>query len=107
MSEPVQPVIVTAYFEPVAGKRDDLIAVLGEIIPRVHAEAGCELYAIHDAPDGSIVMLEKWTSAADLDAHAAGEVLVDLGVALEGLLTEPVRVVRLVPLPFGDQRGAL
>lgn len=103
----MNPVVVTAYFEPVAGKRDALVAVLGDIIPRVHEEQGCELYAIHDAPDGSIVMIEKWTTAADLDAHAAGDVVADLGPALDGLLAEPVRVVRLDPLPVGDERGVL
>lgn len=103
----MQPVIVTAYFFPVEGKRDAVIEVLGDFIPQVHAESGCELYAIHDAPDGSIVMLEKWTTAADLDAHAVGTVIQGLQAALDGLLTEPARVTRLDPLPVGDARGAL
>ncbi|MBC7297380.1 MAG: antibiotic biosynthesis monooxygenase [Demequina sp.] len=103
----MNPVVVTAYFEPAAGKRDALVDVLGEFIPRVHEEHGCELYAIHDAPDGSIVMIEKWTAAADLEAHAAGAVVADLNAALEGLLAEPIRVVSLEPLPFGDARGSL
>lgn len=107
MSEAMSPVIVTAYFQPAAGKRDALVEVLGEFIPRVHQEQGCERYAIHDAPDGSIVMIEKWTTAGDLEAHAAGAVVGDLNAALGGLLAEPVRVVSLEPLPIGDSRGAL
>ncbi len=107
MREVMSPVIVTAYFEPATGQRDALVKVLHEFIPRVHAEQGCELYAIHDAPDGSIVMIEKWTTAEDLDAHTEGDVVAELRPALEGLLAEAVRVVRLDPLPVGDGRGAL
>ena len=107
MSEAMNPVIVTAYFEPASGKKDALVEVLGEFIPRVHAEQGCELYAIHDAPDGSIVMIEKWTTLADLEAHAAGAVVAELNVALQDKLAEPVRVVQLEPLPIGEARGSL
>ena len=63
------PVVVTAYFYPRSDVRDQVLAALQPAIAAVHEEDGCELYAIHDAPDGSIVMLEKWTSAELLDAH--------------------------------------
>src|SRR5690349_10482456 len=54
------PVIVTAYFYPRPEARAQVLAALQPAIAAVHEEDGCELYAIHDAPDGSIVMLEKW-----------------------------------------------
>jgi len=107
MSETMNPVIVTAYFEPADGEKEALLEVLGEFIPRVHEEQGCELYAIHDAPDGSIVMIEKWTTLADLEAHGAGAVIAELNVALQGKLAGPPRVVKLEPLPVGGTRGAL
>ena len=67
-----------------------------------HAVAGL------DAPDGSIVMIEKWTSAELLDAHGAGQPVADLNVANDGLLASPVEVTRLVPIPVGDAvKGAL
>ena len=65
-------VVVTAVFHPVAGREAELVAALRVTIPAVHEEQGCCLYAIHDADDGTITMLEKWTSREDLDAHAAG-----------------------------------
>jgi quinol monooxygenase YgiN len=106
-SEVMNPGVMTAYYEPAAGKRDALVEVLAEIIPRVHAERGCQFYAVHDAPDGSIVLIAKWATLADFEAHATGEVVAEQNRALEGLLAEPVRVVRLEPLPLGDARGSL
>lgn len=103
-----EPVVVTAYFYPRAEAREQVLAALEPAITGVHAEDGCELYAIHDAPDGSIVMLEKWTSAELLDAHGQGEPVKQLTAALDGLLERPVAVTRLVPLPVGQPgKGAL
>ena len=85
-----------------------MLTALQPAIAAVHEEEGCELYAIHDAPDGSIVMLEKWTSAELLDAHGDGEAVARLTADLDGLLERPVAVTRLVPVPVGQPaKGAL
>ena len=107
MSDATVPVIVTAYFFPRPDARDQVIAALEPAIAGVHEEDGCELYAIHDAPDGTIVMLEKWTSVELLDAHGGGEPVRQLAAALDGLLERPVEVTRLVPLPSGMRPRAL
>ena len=108
MSDTTTPVVVTAYFYPRPAAREQVLAALGPAIAAVHDEDGCELYAIHDAPDGSIVMLEKWTSAELLDAHGQGEPVATLNAALDGLLARPVEVTRLVPRPVGaPAKGAL
>ena len=65
-------IVVTAIFHPADGSRDAVLAALEPAIAAVHGEPGCLLYAIHDAPDGSIVMIEKWESVALLDAHGKG-----------------------------------
>ena len=101
-------VVVTAMFFPRAGQRDRVIAALRPAIAEVHQEEGCILYAIHDAPDGRIVMLEKWESAAVLEAHAIGEPVRRLNASLEGLLEKPTEVTVLTPLPAGtESQGAL
>lgn len=103
-----QPVVVTAVFRPAPGEREAVLAALGVAIPKVHREPGCELYAIHDAPDGAIVMLEKWSSVEELDAHGGSEAILEMRAALAGRLLGPVEVVRLAPIPVGDaDRGAL
>ncbi|PPH07923.1 antibiotic biosynthesis monooxygenase [Rathayibacter sp. AY1C1] len=98
------PVVVTAIFTPAEGQCDALVAALSTAIAEVHEEEGCELYAIHDSPDGTIVMLEKWTSGDLLDAHGAGEPVVRLNAAIRGLVAHPPVVTRLVPIPAGTSR---
>lgn len=95
------PVIVTAVFTPTEGRKDDLVAALAATIPGVHAEKGCELYAIHDAADGTITMLEKWTTRDDLAAHAAGSATAALNAVIEGLIAQPVLVTTMDPIPTG------
>ena len=100
--------VVTAIFQPVPGKRDLVLAAMEEVIPRVHAEAGCELYAIHEQHDGTIVMIEKWESPELLDAHGAGAPVAAFQARLDGLLSSPVVVTRMTAIPIGDAtKGAL
>jgi len=102
------PVVVLAYFRPAPGQRDQVVAALQPAISAVHEESGCELYAIHDAPDGTIVMIEKWTSVGELDEHGSAEAVRELNAALDGLLASPVEVVRLSPVPAGTvEQGQL
>lgn len=101
-------VIVTAVFHPRDGAKNELIAALREGIPGVHAERGCELYAIHDAEDGTITMLEKWTSREDLDAHSAGSAVARLQSLTKDHLASPVVVTLMTPIPAGTtEQGIL
>jgi quinol monooxygenase YgiN len=95
-------VVVTAVFTPVAGRREDLRAAIEGALPDVHAEDGCLLYALHDAADGTLVLIEKWESQELLDAHSTGEPVKRLRAAIDGLVDGPAAVVTMVPLPAGD-----
>ncbi|KQX08138.1 MULTISPECIES: putative quinol monooxygenase [unclassified Leifsonia] len=94
-------VVVTAVFHPRVGQHDTLVAALRERIPAVHAEKGCRLYAIHDAEDGTVTMLEKWDSRADLDAHATGSAVAALDAAVGGFLARPTPVTLMTPIAAG------
>ncbi|HJV98798.1 MAG TPA: putative quinol monooxygenase [Arthrobacter sp.] len=94
-------VIVTAVFTPKDGAFTQVAAALSPAIAEVHEEPGCQLYAIHEAPNGQIIMIEKWESAELLDAHGEGEPVKRLNASLEGLLAAPVEVTRLSPIPAG------
>jgi quinol monooxygenase YgiN len=73
----------------------------------VHAEPGCELYALHEG-GGEFVMVERWASRDALAAHGKAEALTALGAALTGKVTGPPEVRRLAAVPAGDaERGAL
>lgn len=101
-------VIVTAVFYPAEGKKQQLAEAMRRGIEAVHGEQGCELYSIHDAEDGTITMIEKWTSVEDLDAHSVGEAVATLNADIEGFIEKPTLVTRMTPLPAGTaEQGAL
>jgi quinol monooxygenase YgiN len=101
-------VVVTAVFQPVEGRKQELIDALTASIPAVHDEEGCRLYAIHDAEDGTITMIEKWDSREALAAHSTGAAVKALGAAVAGLVAGPTTVTRMDPLPAGTaEQGRL
>jgi quinol monooxygenase YgiN len=104
----VPAVVVTAVFQPAPDRKDELVAALRASIPAVHEEEGCQLYAIHDAEDGTITMIEKWDSREALAAHAAGSAVKALGAAVAGLVAGPATVTTMDPLPAGTpEQGEL
>jgi quinol monooxygenase YgiN len=99
-------VVVVATLTPKAGQQDAVRAALLAAVPEVHAEPGCELYALHEEGD-RFVFVEKWASEEALAVHSRGEALARLGAALRGLTEGPSDVRRLTPLPAGDGKGAV
>jgi quinol monooxygenase YgiN len=91
---------VVAMQTPKPGRLQDVLDAFAAVSPRVHEEAGCELYAAHT--DGTVcIMVERWTTQADLDAHAAGAPLAQL-IALWGdALEKPYDVWVLENVPLG------
>src|SRR3954467_6089424 len=101
-------IVVTAVFHPAEGRQAELIDALRASIPAVHQEQGCRPYAIHNAEDGTITMIEKWDSQEDLDAHATGSAVKDLQDAVAGLVAKPTTVTTMTPLPAGTtEKGEL
>ncbi|EPR75255.1 hypothetical protein ADILRU_2396 [Leifsonia rubra CMS 76R] len=100
--------IVTATFHLRLESREIVLDALRTAIAAVHEESGCELYAIHEAADGSLVMIEKWESAELLDAHGSSPAVAALGTAIGEHLIAPVEVVRMTAIPMGALvQGAL
>ena len=91
-------VVVTAVFQPKPGKQKEA----------VHTEKGCELYAIHDAEDGTVTMIEKWTTVEDLDVHGDSDQVKILRTDIADLIEGPATVTRMTPIPAGTEaQGAL
>ncbi|MFV0251798.1 MAG: putative quinol monooxygenase [Beutenbergiaceae bacterium] len=97
-------VVVTAVFQPKEGAREALKDAIVAGIPAVHDEPGCELYSIHDAEDGTLVMLEKWTSAQDLQAHSEGSAVAALTELIGPHMAAPPVVTTMVAIPAGTQQ---
>lgn len=101
-------IVVIARLFPKPGRTADLLAALEAASPAIHAEPGCELYAGHEAPDGTIVMIEKWATQADLDAHMTSPAVLAYREARAPFEAERPQLEILLPRPYGDPaRGAL
>lgn len=100
------PVIV-AIITPKPDQMDAAAEVFTEVIPQVHDEPGCALYALHRSKD-KLVMIEKWESSEALAAHGRGPALAELGKRLGDLTAEPMQLMMLEPVPAGvPAKGAL
>jgi quinol monooxygenase YgiN len=100
-------VVVVAIIVPLAEHRDEVIAAFKETITQVHDEDGCELYALHEAPD-RLIMIEKWASRDALRVHSTSPALTAMGPKLAGKVAGPPEIVVLNQLPTGDlSKGAL
>lgn len=94
------PVLV-ATITPKPDQFDAVEAVLRELIPSVHAEDGCECYALHRGPD-RLVFVEKWRDMAALGAHGSGPSIKAMNERLAGLVTGRPDVQVLEAVPAGD-----
>jgi quinol monooxygenase YgiN len=102
-------VIVIATLFPVAEHRGEVIAAIETAEEKVHAsDDDCLLYALHEGPDGRLVMIEKYTSMEALKAHGKSAELAELAAALDGKLTQPMDLQVLAPHSAGSpEKGAL
>jgi quinol monooxygenase YgiN len=102
-------VIVIATLFPVPEHRGEVIAAIETAAEKVHAsDDDCLLYALHEGPDGRLVMIEKYTSMEALGAHGKSAELAELGAALKGKLTQPMDLQVLAPHSAGSaEKGVL
>lgn len=93
-------VVVVAVLEPKAGRVQEILDAFAIVSPLVHQETGCELYAAH-TDDESVYMVERWTTEADLAAHAAGAPFEKLTGLIGDVLARPIEVHTLRAVPLG------
>ena len=91
-------IVVIATLTPIEGARDEVAAAYVEGAALVHAEPGCELYAVHTTKN-EVVVVEKWESGDDLRAHAEGEPLTAIRAKVGHLFAKPSEVIILRPHP--------
>jgi quinol monooxygenase YgiN len=94
-------VVVVATITPRPEHHDEVVAAFTATIPQVHAEDGCELYALHQTSD-RLIMIEKWASREALDTHSRGAALAALNPQLAGKVTGPSEVIVLDAVPAGE-----
>ncbi|MGO8961771.1 MAG: putative quinol monooxygenase [Streptosporangiaceae bacterium] len=94
-------VVVVATIVPKPEHRDEVIAAFRDTIAQVHGEDGCELYALHEAPD-RLIMIEKWASPEALGTHSKGTALAALNPKLAGKVAGRPEVIVTQQIPAGD-----
>jgi quinol monooxygenase YgiN len=95
------PKIVVARVYPKPARLQKVIDVYAGIVPLVHQEPGCELFALHT--DGETVfVVEKWATAADLQGHAGGRAYAQIRAGIGDLVEHAADVWVLDALPFGE-----
>jgi quinol monooxygenase YgiN len=100
-------VVVVATITPKPDQVDAVREAILAAVPKVHAEPGCELYAVHEGA-GEFVMVERWESPEALKVHGGAEALTTLGGQLAGKLQGAPEVRRLTAVPAGDAaKGAV
>jgi quinol monooxygenase YgiN len=102
-------IVIVATLIPVPEHRDAVIAALETAAGKVHAtEHGTLLYALHEGPDGRLVLVEKYADDAAVAAHRGGDGFAGLVAGVDGKLSAPMDVQVLTPYPAGSaEKGTL
>ncbi|SFR89670.1 Quinol monooxygenase YgiN [Microbacterium sp. cf046] len=93
-----EPVAVSARLFPDPAHLDAAVASVLAAVGGVRAEEGCEQYDPHLADDGSLLIVERWSSREALAAHDTGSAVQVLRDGLEGLMIAPAQVTVAVAL---------
>jgi len=104
-----EAVVVIARMHPQPGQAPAMIAAVEPVLQAIHEEPGCEYYALHTAENGDVVIIEKWSTLADFDAHRSGSpATLAVRTARAPFEAAPVTMELLAPAPGGHpDRGAL
>ncbi len=105
-------VVGVVHVRAAAGKVDDVVAAFTTCILKTHEEEGCLAYALHrDASDPDhLVLIERWRSQEDLDAHMTKPYVADLFAVAgtPGMLAAEPQLAFLSPLALGTEgKGSL
>jgi quinol monooxygenase YgiN len=92
--------VVVATVTPLPECRAEVLAELEKAAPLIHAEEGCELWALHEAK-ASFVLVEQWRDPSALKAHGGGPAFTELTAAIGSKLDKPLEVQVLTPRPAG------
>ena len=110
--QPANEVVGVVHDQAAEGRGDAAIAALEACAVRTHEEPGCLTYALHrdNADPLHLVLVERWRSQADLDAHLQLPHVADLFAfaGTPGNLSAPPELTFLTGLGLGaPDKGSL
>lgn len=81
-----------------------VLELLLEVTPAIQADPGCLLYAVHETPEGTIILIEKWASTEAWKNHFSLPEIIRLKATLPPWLALPAE--RLEMYEVQSQRDA-
>lgn len=90
----MQPLYLVAIMKPKIEMRDEVRAKIADLVTASLAEDGCEMYDLvvsNDDPD-TWLMLEKWTSRVQWDAHMLTAHVIAFNAQGDSLFREPTEL---------------
>ncbi|MCB0857468.1 MAG: antibiotic biosynthesis monooxygenase [Solirubrobacterales bacterium] len=97
-------IVVVAILTVKEGMSDRALEVFRPVIEATHQEPGCVSYALHrdNSDPDRLVLVEKWLSQDDLDAHFQQPHMAEMGSLAGELLAEPPLIVFSSAIPVGE-----
>jgi quinol monooxygenase YgiN len=103
-----ESIVVVATLRPKQGSAEALSALLEQYVPVGQQDDGNLRYALHEAGEDVVVILEQWRDQQALEAHGANPAFTEFAESAKELLDGPMEVKVLRPKPLGDAaKGAL
>ena len=88
---------MVVLIEVIPGQREAQINAFKKVEPLVLAEEGCLQYELKADQDNEnqFVIIERWTSAAALAAHAVSAHMVEAGTKNHLFRAKPAQIIKL------------
>jgi quinol monooxygenase YgiN len=94
------PTTVFVRLSPLPGQREFTRSLISELLPDIRALQGCEVYDLFDEVGGDLMLLERWSSREDWQAHFDAPPILRLKAELAQRVELPVE--RLETYPASD-----
>jgi quinol monooxygenase YgiN len=102
-------IVVVAILKVKEGLSDRAVEGFRPVIEATHQEPGCISYALHrdNSDPDRLLLVEKWRSQDDLDAHFQQPHMAEMGSLAAELLAEPPFIAFSSAIPVGEPEKGL
>ena len=80
---------------------DTVREILKRTVAAVHAEPGCQLYALHES-DATFIFVEQWADTDALQTHSTAPAVTGMFKDVGEHLAEAPDIKVAQPIPVGD-----
>lgn len=98
MAKADRPTVVVVTLTPHPEHYGDVVGLLAEVIPTIQQDPGCLVYALHEAVDHTVVLVESWRNREAWLAHFHLPPILRLKQDLPPWLAAPARRVEMYEL---------